>query len=202
MTAPTAPYCGTDDVAALVPHLVRAASDFSAETQPTKVAVTRYVTWLSAQVDQAFAALGFYVPYQEISGESWPDNQTYMLELMVATGAAGLCVGPVAKPAPAMGRDSGKTANAFTTTYNNFLASIPLNAAGFRMDYRPGTRAEKITRTPRGPVTDHLLGYIDPTRFQSVEEFTRTIEQLRKKYAIDTTTSQWDHLKTLRDTLG
>ena len=202
MTAPTAPYCGTDDVAALVPQLVRGASDFSASTQPTKVAVTKYVTWLSSQVDQAFAALGFYVPYQEISGESWPDNQTYMLELMIASGAAGLCVGPVAKPAPAMGRDSGRTDNALTVTYNNFLASIPKTAAGFRMNYRPGTDAEKITRTRRGPITDHLLGYIDPSRFQTVEEYTAMIAQVRKRYAIDTTTPRWDHLEIVRDALG
>lgn len=202
MAVPRAPYCNTQDVASLLPQIVLSAPDFSPESQPTKAAVTRFVIWISAQIDQAFAALGFYVPYEEISGESWPDNQTYMLELMASFGTSGMIVGPVVKPAPSMGRDAGKSENIFTAAYNAFLASIAENAAGFRMNYRPGTKSEQITRTPRGPVTDHLIGCIDPTRFQTVDEYTTTIAAMRRMHGIDTAIQQWDHLRTVRNSLG
>jgi len=201
MAVPTSPYCASNDVAILLQQLLKYASDFSASTQPTKVVVEKLITWKSAEIDMAFASIGFYVPYEEISGESWPSLQTNMLELMCSFGAAGMVAGPVLKPAPAMGRDSGKSPNAYTAAYDAFIASIPTNAAGFRMKYRPGTKSEQITRTPRGPIPDHLLGYIDPTRFQTATEYTEMIMRLRRTEGIDTTSPQWDHLKTVRDGL-
>jgi hypothetical protein len=201
MAAPTSPYCEPADVAAIVPQLIHMSSDFSTETNPTRMTVLKFIKWKSSQIDMAFASLGFYVPYEEISGESWPDAQTYMLELMTSFGVAGMIVGPVVKPAPAMGRESGRSENAFTAAYNSFLESIPVNAAGFRMNYRPATKAEKICRTARGPITDHLLGYIDPTRFQTVDEYTVMIEGLRTLYGIKDSWLPWDHLKTRRDTV-
>ena len=201
MAAPTSPYCESEDVAAMVQQLIKFAPDFSSETQPTKVVVDKYIVWKSAEMDMAFASIGFYVPYEEISGEPWPSLQTSMLELMCSLGVAGMVAGPALKPAPAMGRDSGKSVNAYTVAYDAFLVSIPKTAAGFRMRYRPSTRSEKITRTPRGPITDHLLGYIDPTRFQTTTEYTEMIMRLRRTEGIDTTSPQWDHLKTVRDGL-
>lgn len=202
MAAPSAPYCESADVAVLTPQLVDAATDFSTSTTPTRVVVSRFIRWVSSQIDMKFASLGFYVPYEEISGETWPDAQTYLLELMTGFGVAGMIVGPVIKPAPAMGRDSGKSDNAFTLAFKSFLESIPVDAAGFRMNYRVGSKAEQICRTRRGPITDYLLGYIDPTRFQTVDEYTATIIELRERYAIGTTTPNWDHLERLRNTLG
>ena len=106
MTAPTAPYCDSSDVALLVPQIVQMAPDFSTGTTPTKTVVDKLIVWCSAEIDRQFASVGFYVPYQEISGEDWPDSQTYILELMSAMGAAGMLTGPVIKPAPAMGRQA------------------------------------------------------------------------------------------------
>jgi hypothetical protein len=201
MSIPVAPYCGTDDVAALVPQLVDHASDFSTSTVPTKVVVTKIIGWIAARIDRAFASVGFIVPYQDISGESWDDSQTTMLELMNSMGAAGMIVGPVVKPAPAMGRDSGRSDNYYTASYKEFLQSIPMNGAGFRMNYRAGSKAEQICRDPRGPTTDHLEGYLDPTRFQTVEEYTNMLQVLRRTYNIDGTTQPWDHLQTARNAL-
>lgn len=200
MTAPAAPYCETDSVAHLLPQLVRSQNDFSESTQPVKAVVTKFINWIAAEIDMTFAVVGFYVPYQEISGETWPTLQTNMLELMNAFGAAGMIVGPVVKPAPSMGRDSGTTDNAFTASYKAFLDSIRETGAGFRMNYRVGSRAEQICRTPRGPLTDYLNGYLDPTLFQTTVEYTNTIEQLRADYGIASSTT-WDHLRTKRESL-
>ncbi len=200
MAVPAAPYASSDDVAALVPQLIRGASDFTADTPIPITKVTKFIGWVSAQMDMAFAAVGFIVPYQEISGEDWSTAQTHALELMASFGVAGLLVGPVIKPAPAMGRESGKSDNSFTMAYKSFLESIPINGAGFRMDYHPGSKAEQFCRYPRGPVTDHLLGYFDGTSVQTTDEYTRTVQTIRKVYAVD---NVWplDHLKSARDTL-
>jgi len=201
MTAPTAPYCLSTDVAALVFQMINGASDFSTQTVPTKVSVSKFIGWVASEIDQAFASVGYVVPYQEISGETWPTSQTTMLELMNSFGAAGWVAGPVVKPAPAMGRDSGRSDNFYTAAYKEFLRSIPVNGAGFRMSYRAGSKAEQFCRDPRGPTTDHLEGYLDPTRFQSVSEYTTMIENLRTAYGIDIGGLPWDHLKTKRDAL-
>jgi hypothetical protein len=200
MTTPNAPYCKTDDVAALVPQLIHAASDFTASTAIPAIRVTKFIGWVSSQIDLAFAAVGFFVPYQVISGEAWPIAQTHALELMTSFGVAGLLVGPVIKPAPAMGNQSGKSENAFTASYTEFLRSIPENGAGFRMNYHPGSKAEQMCRYPRGPVTDHLLGYLDPTDYQTVTEYTAVIETVRQIYGVGNV-FPLDHLKSVRDTL-
>lgn len=200
MATPVSPYCKSDDVAALVPQLIHGADDFTATTPIAVATVTKFIGWISAQIDMAFAAVGFMVPYQEISGETWPTAQNHALELMTSFGVAGLLVGPVVKPAPAMGRDSGKSDNSFTTAYKEFLNSIPINGAGFRMNYHPGSVAERMCRYPRGPLTDHLLGYFDTTSVQTVDEYTNTIKTMRRVYAAD---NVWplDHMKSARDTL-
>lgn len=201
MAIPKSPYCDTSDVAAMVSNVLKGASDFSSATQPTKVAVSKFITWVAAEIDMAFARLGFYVPYQAISGEDWPDAQTSILKMMNVFGVAGMIGGPVLKPAPAMGRQTGDSANAYTKTYQNFISSIQTDAAGFRMNYRVGSKAEQFCRTPRGPTTDYLEGYLDPTLFQTVSEYTDMVEDLRVNYGIDLGWQLWDHLKTKRDTL-
>lgn len=197
---PIAPYCKTDDVAAVVPQLLRGATDFSAETTIKRVQVTKFIGWVSSAIDMAFARPGFIVPYQEIAGETWPAAQTHMLELMTSFGVAGMLVGPVIKPAPASGREGGKSDNWYTATYKEFLASIPIDGAGFRMNYHPGSKAEQMCRYPRGPVTDYLLGYFDNTSVQTITEYTEVVETIRR---VNVVSGVWplDHLKSVRDTL-
>lgn len=182
-------------------HQLRAASDFGTDTTPTKKAVDKFIIWIAAEIDMNFAKIGFYVPYQEITGEDWSDAQTGVLRMMNSFGVAGLIVGPVSKPAPSMGRDSGTADNAYTAAYKAFLQSIDTGAAGFRMNYRVGSKAEQLCRTPRGPTTDYLEGYLDPTLFQTISEYTEVIETVRYNYGIDISTPAWDHLKTRRDSL-
>lgn len=184
-----------------MPHLIRDASDFSPGTKPAKVVVEKFIRWKSSEIDQAFAAIGYYVPFQEISStETWPEHQTYALELMTAFGAAGLIVGPVSKPAPAMGRQSGTSDNEFTASFKRFLEMVASNGAGFRAYHRTGSLAEKFCAEPSGPMTDYLAGYIDLTLFQTTGEYTAIIEKLRRDYRVDAYTV-WDHLRTSREAL-
>lgn len=201
MAEPIAPYCKSDDVAALMPQLLRAGTDFSTSTTPTRVVVNKFIGWVSSEIDMKFASVGYVVPYQAISGEDWPIAQTHMLELMCSFGVAGMIVGPVVKPAPAMGKSSGKSDNAFTATYKSFLESIPISGAGFRMDYHPGSHAEQLCRYPHGPTTDHLEGYIDTTRFQTTWEYTAVVDAVRDAYSIPSGVPWFDHLRIKRNTL-
>jgi len=43
MAAPTAPYCESSDVAALLPNLIKQATDFTEATIPTKTAVNNLI---------------------------------------------------------------------------------------------------------------------------------------------------------------
>lgn len=174
------PYCTSADVGILLPHLLRGASDFSANTQPTKVVVDTLIGWVSAEIERAFAAVGFIVPLQPIDGEEWDDSTTQLLTMMTAIGVAGLIVGPVIKPAPAMGRDSATADNNFTETYKRFLRSIYENGAGVRAAYRTGTRAEQFCITPGAPqIAEDYVG----AQLETTGEYTERIERLRRIYA-------------------
>ncbi len=99
-----------------------------------------------------------------------------------------------------MGSQRGSSDNNFAASYRAFLQSIKEDGAGFRMRYRGGSKAEQLCRTPRGPLTDYLNGYLDYTLFQTVEEYTNVIEELRNTYSIQTSLT-WDHLRMKRDSL-
>jgi len=201
MAAPASPYCTSAQVAVLVPQLVRNAADFGNDTQPTKAIVTAFIGWKASEINMRFASVGYIVPLQAISGEDWPNDQTNVLALMNAMAVAGMIVGPVIKPAPAMGRDGGIKDNGFIAAYKDFLALIKQNGSGFRANYHVGSQAEQFCRYPAGPTTDYLEGYLDPTRFQTTGEYTSMIQAIRSDYSISIGNLAWDHLKAARDSL-
>lgn len=198
MAAPSSPYCDSTDVAMLLRAQLDGDSDFSSYTVPTKVVVDNLIQKYSGWVDMTFAQVGFYVPWQELSGESWPTHQTYMLNMIASFGVAGAVVGPVIKPAPAMGRAKGTSDNEMTQIFKDFLGQIKENGFGFRADHRVGSPAENFVRVPLGPVTDYLLGYVDRTRMQTTGEFTAVIENTRIQYQVAQNTSVTDHMANRR----
>jgi hypothetical protein len=198
--AATAPYCATYDVAALVTNLAP-SGDFSEITAPTSSAINRLISQYSAWVDSRFAARGYVLPWEVVSGETWPEYQSTLLRLIVAIGVAGAISGPVLKPAPAQGRTQGKADNVYTEEYHAFLREIDINGLGFRANYRIGTPAEEFVNSPSGPLTDHLLGLLDPTRWQTVGEYTDMIQGVRQDYGISRGSIPWDHLETRRRAL-
>ncbi len=70
MAPPTSPYCATTDVAILMPQLLLGGTDFSTATQPTKVVVTTFTNWISAQIDQAIA-VDVTVKYGKVFTNIW-----------------------------------------------------------------------------------------------------------------------------------
>lgn len=202
MTALTSPYCTSADVALLVPNLVKGATDFSTATTPTKTAVDSLITKWVVRVEQPFAAVGYYIPFQEVSGESWPDWQTGMLALLNAVAVAGVISGPVLKPAPAIGDRRGYTDNPFTAEFKELIERVEVDGLGFRALTRTGSQAEQFVNSPIGPMTDYLMGYIDKTHWMMTDEYTATIEDVREDYSVDSVLRRtWDHLADRRKEL-
>ena len=195
MGAPTAPYCTSAQVAPLLHQLTRGAEDFSSESTPVKAAVETLIGMYAGWINMAFAQIGFYIPFQAYGGETWPEHQTDMLALINAFGTAGALQGPVLKPAPAAGGGrSTRQDNQYTALYEEFLRDIKTSGLGFRAGHRPGTKAETFILETRGPTTDFLEGYLDPTRYQTLREYTTMIQDLRDSYSIPDGGLGWDHL--------
>lgn len=198
MTAPSAPYCATADVAALLPNMIGWAADFDTATTPTKTAVTNLISKWACRVDMAFAAVGYVVPFQEVSGETWATWQTGMLLLMNALAVAGALTGPILKPAPAIGDKRGYTDNAFTAEFKDMTEKITISGLGFRAATRTGSLAEQFVNSPIGPMSDYLMGYIDETNWMTITEYTGIIERIREQYYVGYGVQQLDHMANRR----
>lgn len=198
MAAPTSPYCESADVAALLPNLLNQASDFSISTTPTKTAVENLISKWANRVDLAFAAVGYYVPFQEIDDEDWADWQTGVLLLMNAVAVAGALTGPIMKPAPAIGNRQGSTDNPFTAEFKELVGEIKETGLGFRAAARVGTRAEEFISAPIGPMTDYLMGYVDRSQWATTGEYTAAVEIVRRRYQVSGMRWAWDHLAEWR----
>jgi hypothetical protein len=120
---------------------------------------------------------------------------------MTAFGVAGSLGGPALKPAPALGPARGRSENLYTREFNRLSRDVRQNGLGFRALYRVGSPAEEFVREPMGPVTDYLLGYVDPTRYQTTFEYTQLFEKVRRDYDIAAGTRAWDHLADNRRSL-
>ncbi len=198
MTAPTSPYCTSADVAALLPNLINWQEDFSTATTPTKIAVTGLISRWAAKVDMAFAAQGYYVPFEEYESEDWPAWQTGMLLLMNSLAVAGAISGPVVKPAPAIGSKKGYDDNPYTAEFRDLLNNVKENGLGFRARVRVGSPAEQWVESPSGPITDYLLGYIDESNWQTITEYTGLIERVRQEYFVGMNRWPTDHMALRR----
>lgn len=198
MSVPTPPYCTSATVASFLSNLAP-MGDFSDVTAPPKATVDMLIETYSAWIDTRFATAGYYIPWQAMEGEGWPDHQTLVLQLHVAFGVAGAISGPVLKPAPAIGTRRGVADNVYTADYKAFLDGILEHGHSFRAKCHVGTKAEKFTRDPIGPLTDYLLGYFDATRWQTIGEFTSVVESVRNAYGADSLV--FDALRTLRESM-
>lgn len=179
MSIPIKPYAVSSQVGMLVNNLLgRNNLDFDESTNPRKSSVDQYLVWISNQIDLQFQQAGYKVPFQELSGESWPEHQTYYLELLCAMGAAAFAGGHVLKPAPAISSGRGfATGNLYQDLYNFELNKI-WNARErtswirFRAQTYSGTPAEYSITEPIGPDLDYIEGKVNPEFYLSFEGYT------------------------------
>jgi len=125
----------------------------SAATRPTAVQVAYYLKYAASLLDHSLSEVGYILPLAAMTGEDWPDSQTYFLDYMVASGAAGI-IGDSMRPAPAMGPGlSTSPGNVFFTHFNSFLTRLVRGETGLRASYRNGSKAERFLLTQRAAMT-------------------------------------------------
>jgi hypothetical protein len=193
--APTTPYSTAAQAAILMQSMFRGIVP-GATTPITATVLSTLITWTDSIIDQRFAGIGYVIPFQGISGETWPASQTSFLNFLSAIGSAAMAGGYILTPAPDMrpGRAGGER-NIYAALFESLLGKVEINGQGFRAAYWPGTKAEKWIDTPKGPRLDFLEGYYDPTRYQHMFDFTAMISDVKDEMAdfeLD-----WDYLYAL-----
>lgn len=181
MSIPIKPYATSSQVAMLLPNLLGNNTDFNdSSTSPKKTSVDQYLIWVSNQVDLQFQQAGYIVPFVVLTDETWPEHQTYYLQLITAMGAAALAGGHVLKPAPALSPGRGNSSgNIYQDMFNIELRKIwdgTNSNIRFRTTAYSGTPAEKSIREPIGPSLDYIAGKMNPEDFLLFDDYT----QLRK----------------------
>ena len=141
------PYSSSDTLDILLIQLFPAGA--SAATRPTAVQVAYYLRYAASLLDFSLSEVGYVLPLAAMTGEDWPDSQTYFLDYTVASGAAGI-IGNAMRPAPAMGPGlSTSPGNVFFTHFNSFLTRLSRGETGLRANYRNGSKAERFLLTQR-----------------------------------------------------
>ena len=196
MTAPSTPYVTTALAGILSKNMFRGQAP-NANTSVSATELAQLITWTDSMLDADFSSIGYKIPFQAISGETWPTFQTTFLQFCSAIGSMAMSTGYILSPAPMLvaGRASGDR-NAYAILIESFRVQIRENGFRFRAQYWPGTRAEKNIATKYGPFTDFMKDKFDPTRYELLRDFTTRIESEFAEVAamqID-----WDYVYSLR----
>lgn len=207
MTAPSPPFTTTAAVAYMLSVKLNLATDFSADTTPTKTAVEQFITWVDSQIEGQFRMAGYKIPLAVISGETWPTSQTTYLQLVSTLGVAAMAGGHSQRPAPALSASrQGGSGNVLQDLYQAELDKIftllpgsrgkasgnGVTLLNFRADYYAGSIAEMAVTEPKGPTTDFLESKYDPMRQLdnwSIADKILDIEQSMRDLEIS-----WDYL--------
>lgn len=173
MALPIVPYCTSAQVASFLPTLLKGGSDFTAQTFPTKTMVDQYISWISAQVNRAFAEAGYVVPLAAVTGESWDNTQTSYVEYVTIMGAAELAL-RVIKPNPSGPGRANTLSNIFEVSYKEELQKIESAAIRFRANYYMGTLAERAVLNSNKP---NYEGYGEDEENPTFYDMTLDTEQ-------------------------
>lgn len=212
---PTAPYCDSGDV-----YLMRAymrdpgATDFPVDGVPNRTLVDYWVTQCASRIDMKYASIGYEIPLTARSGETWPTHQTNFLKYFNAIGVAAMIGGDATTP-PVIAFVGGRRVERSFYEYEwmQLMAGfeqIKGHQVGdvlVRASTRAGTPADYMLTDASPPLTDFLEGYDDPTRWDSLRDFTK-----RHKYYVDkllennkpstTVPASWEWLYMLHYRLG
>lgn len=172
MTAPTTPYCTWTLATLLSLNMFKGRTPtINSPIDPTTGA--QLITWVDSLLQGDFHSVGYKIPFQAISGETWPTFQTTLLQYASAMGAMAMATGYILAPAPQLvaGRTQGER-NAYAILIESFRNEIRTHGFRFRAQYYNGTKAEKMLATRYGPQTDFMKDRFDPTRFELFRAYT------------------------------
>ena len=140
---PTTPYV-TPTLAAMLMQNIFMGQVPQDDSAVTNTVMSQLITWTDGIINGMFKSVGYVVPFAAITGETWPTDQTVLLQIMSAVGCAAMASGHILLPAPRMipGREGGQQ-NVYAAMFRTFQTDVKENGAGFRANYRLGTKAEK-----------------------------------------------------------
>lgn len=155
----SAPYCTTQQVAFMVPALLKGADDFSSSTTPTKEQVTQYINWISTQVNMRFMQAGYKIPFEKYTDDdgidTWPGVQNEYLTFITALGVAAWAGKYVLTPAPSTQNNKPNRGSIFSEQYESELNNIydgHSHHLRWRAAHYMNTAAERALYDPRGPI--------------------------------------------------
>jgi len=172
MPPPTTPYV-TGALASILSKNLFKGQIPSASTPVANTEIDQLILWVDGIIDGDFSDLGYKVPFQEISGETWPSWQTVYLQIMSAVGAMAMTTGHILLPSPVMrpGRAGGEE-NVYTTLFRRMQARVQKRGLRFRARYYRGTQAERFISDPQAPRTDFQVEAYDPSRYELLKLYT------------------------------
>ncbi len=205
---PTAPYCLSTDVHDFMLFQgVVGLSDFpSTGTPPVRKDITALVAKVASRIDMAYASVGYYVPFEVYSAETWPTHQTAFLGYLNAIGVAALFAVPANSPQIAGMRTGSRRGSGFLEEWTTLIDAIKAigrrDESGaqslMRAKCRAGTGANWMLGSPYPPLSDFLEGYRDPTRDDMLRDFTLRYKAffaynqgLQQPIGSDPTTPEW-----------
>lgn len=190
MADATAPYCTSTDVRVLLIFISQiGATDFpTTGIPPVRGDISTMISQAASRIDQAYASVGYVVPFSAISGETWPSYQDGFLSYFNAIGVAAMFASPASSPQIADMRASRRDRSQYGSEWDDLLEGI--KAIGrreegsatslIRAQTRIGSSAEWMLATPYPPLSDFLEGYRDPESTDLMREFT---DRYRTYYA-------------------
>lgn len=196
MSPPVTPYTTPALASILAKNLFRGQVP-SASTPVTSTELVQLIAWVDSMINGDFRSVGYKVPFLTLSGETWPTDQTVLLQFMSSVGAQAMASGHILLPAPTMrpGRVGGEK-NVYAVFIDSFRNSVRDGSSRFRAQYYMGTEAEKRLSEPHGPRTDFMEDYLDPTRYQLFRGYT---DMMRDEFTdVQAEMIDWDYMYALR----
>lgn len=183
---PTAPYCTSSDVYLMTIWAQNpAASDFSESTKPRKSVVEYWITQIASQIDMAYASVGYSVPFTAMTGEDWPTHQTTFLKYFNAIGVASMTGGDASSP-PVINFVQGRRIERsfYEIEWMRLYEGVQGigrkavdNLVLLRAATRAGSSADHMLTDAMPPLSDWLQGYTDPTKFDTLRDFTNRMQR-------------------------
>lgn len=176
-----APYCTTAHVALFL-TMARGGKpvDYGPNSIPSEDVVDQFISSVASQIDMAYMSVGYRIPFQPMTGETWPEAQTEFLRFINTVGVAAFMGGNVATPpvvAPGRPQASGSM---YRDEWMKYLDEIRIIGEFSRQPTRALLRALTYNDTgaewrlsiSRPATTDFSEGYYDPTKFDLFHAFT------------------------------
>jgi len=179
MNTPTPPYTTAPLIVLLLrQRYPQLPYTFTETTTPTLNEVLQAIDWIGAEIDMTLSTFGYYIPLQLYPGDTeWPAYQSYFLSYLCSVGVAGYTIRSQ-KPLATPGRE-GTQLDDYRTEYYKLLQRLRTGEILFRADFRHGTLAEKMLTPPSGPRNEWTAGMYDPSRYESLEGYTRRMQAVR-----------------------